>query len=259
MRTFKELWGVAARLVLAIVAVVAISAMATATAFGFPATTCVKSGKETVTYVVNGKTKTKFVYTGTYTESKCETAAPAGTYRANHEPEGKYEKITPSALSEGEQNEVKSLLKYVKVESSGIDSKPTVQVSGANVQIVNGSGQTETPNGAGNLVLGYDEKPGTQTGSHNLILAGIEDSFTSWGGILGGSQNKITGGFSSVLSGAGNSASKDYSVVVTGEANKASGNFSLVGGGSNNTASGLWSSVFGGFGQTATEEYETKP
>ena len=45
--------------------------------------------------------------------------------------------------------------------------KPTIQISGANLQLVNGSGSTETLNGAGNLVIGYDEMPGTQTGSHN--------------------------------------------------------------------------------------------
>ena len=45
------------------VAVLAMSAMVAASAPAFPATTCVKSGKETVTYTVNGKTKSKSVYT----------------------------------------------------------------------------------------------------------------------------------------------------------------------------------------------------
>src|SRR4051794_30521077 len=55
--------------------------------------------------------------------------------------------------------------------SSGIGGKPTVRFSAVNVQIVSGSGSTAgVVNGQGNLVLGYDEVPGSQTGSHNLVL-----------------------------------------------------------------------------------------
>jgi hypothetical protein len=39
-----------------------------------------------------------------------------------------------------------------------------------NVQLVNGEGHTATTNGEGNLVLGYDENPGEQTGSHDLVV-----------------------------------------------------------------------------------------
>ena len=49
-------------------------------------------------------------------------------------------------------------------------------------------------------MVGYDEKPGTQTGSHNLIL-GEEQTFTSFGGILAGKENTITGAFDSVIGG----------------------------------------------------------
>src|SRR5256885_13306260 len=40
---------------------------------------------------------------------------------------------------------------------SGAGGKPTVQFAAVNVQIVNGAGKTESVNGKGNLVLGYDE------------------------------------------------------------------------------------------------------
>lgn len=50
-----------------------------------------------------------------------------------------------------------------------VGGKPTIRLSGANVQIPNGEGSTNTTNGAGNLIIGYDENPQTQTGSHNLI------------------------------------------------------------------------------------------
>jgi hypothetical protein len=52
---------------------------------------CGKAKKETVKYIVNGKEKSKSVYTGRYTEKKCVTLAPAGKYRAEGKPEGKYE------------------------------------------------------------------------------------------------------------------------------------------------------------------------
>ena len=58
-----------------------------------------------------------------------------------------------------------------------VGGKPTVQFSGApgtgvNVQIVNGMTSTATDNGAGNLVIGYNESPGNQAGSHNLLIGG---------------------------------------------------------------------------------------
>ena len=59
--------------------------------------------------------------------------------------------------------------------------------------MIDGSGIESTLNGTGNLVLGYDEKPGTQTGSHNLLLGGTGNSYTSYGGIVGGFSNKISG------------------------------------------------------------------
>jgi hypothetical protein len=49
--------------------------------------TCLKAGKEKVTY----KGVVKEVYTGKYTEAKCVTLAPKGKYRAEGKPEGKFE------------------------------------------------------------------------------------------------------------------------------------------------------------------------
>src|SRR6202035_4175162 len=66
------------------------------------------------------------------------------------------------------------LLAHMTFVESGVGGTPTIQFSGANVQIVNGEGKTASVNGEGNLVIGYDENPGTvrgtpgaQTGSHN--------------------------------------------------------------------------------------------
>lgn len=50
--------------------------------------------------------------------------------------------------------------------ASGVGGKPTVEFSSVNVQVVSGSGATNgAVNGEGNLIVGYNEKPGTQTGS----------------------------------------------------------------------------------------------
>src|SRR3954451_8578522 len=53
--------------------------------------------------------------------------------------------------------------------SKGAGGKPTVSFSAVTVQILNGAGHTATRNGKGNLVLGYVECAGSQSGSHDLV------------------------------------------------------------------------------------------
>ena len=59
-----------------------------------------------------------------------------------------------SRLSEAEQAKLAAILPYVTFSASGVGGKPTIQFSGANVQIVSGAGETKALNGAGNLVIG---------------------------------------------------------------------------------------------------------
>lgn len=142
---------------------------------------------------------------------------------------------------------LQSILPDIKYVASGVAGKPTIQFDAVNVQVVNGEGKTTTDNGEGNLVIGYDENldKRAQTGSHNLIL-GEEQGFTSYGGILGGEENEITGPFSSVTGGRGNTASGGRSSVAGGKKNTASGEESSVTGGVANTASNEQSAVTGG-------------
>jgi hypothetical protein len=149
-----------------------------------------------------------------------------------------------SLLSQSEQETLKSILPYVKYVASGVGGKPTIQFSGANVQIVDGEGSTEATNGAGNLMLGYDENPNkeVQTGSHNLVV-GPEQRYTSYGAMLGGRDNKALG---------------PYDFVV-GIANKASSEGSSVSGGFENTAGFEFSSIFGGKDLSTKAEYEAIP
>jgi hypothetical protein len=153
---------------------------------------------------------------------------------------------------EAELEQLDKLLPHVSYTESGVGGKPTIRFSGVNVQVVNGEGTTASSNGAGNLVIGYDENtgagrglPGAQTGSHDLIL-GEEEEFTSYGGILAGNINAITAPFASVVGGEDNTASASFSSVSGGFFNSASGPYSQLSGSSDSSASGRNASVTGG-------------
>jgi hypothetical protein len=175
-----------------------------------------------------------------------------------------------SVLSAAEQKALQALLPYVKYVASGVDGKPTIQFSGANVQIVNGEGASTKVNGSGNLILGYDETPGPQTGSHNLML-GTGQSYTSYGSVLGGQKNTASGassvvfGFednasgelSSVLGGGKNTASFKEASVTGGYRNEATGENDSVTGGYANKALGVYTSVTGGEKNEASGEYSS--
>jgi hypothetical protein len=124
-----------------------------------------------------------------------------------------------------------------------------VVITGANLRIVNGLGSTTTTNGLGNLIVGYNEprefEPDVRTGSHNIVV-GINDNFSSFGGLVVGFENEISGVFASVSGGRQNTASNTSSSVSGGLHNTASGHFASVSGGSDNTASGDGTTVSGG-------------
>jgi hypothetical protein len=154
----------------------------------------------------------------------------------------------------------------------------TFQFTGVNVQIVSGSGTTDgAVNGKGNLIVGYNEagicEPGGQacnrtadctfvpgvfcnvggpkTGSHNLIV-GTGNGYNSYGGLVVGVENTISGVFASVSGGQGNTASGLRASVSGGLGNTASGDEASVSGGRLNTASATGASVSGGDINTAS-------
>jgi hypothetical protein len=135
-------------------------------------------------------------------------------------------------------------------------------VSGANLYVQSGAGSTQAPvNGKGNLIIGYDETNNdAKTGSHNLVV-GPYHTYSSYGGLVAGFNNEISGRLATVSGGADNRATGYaatvhggvvnwavgyYSSVSGGQENIASGNGAAVGGGYRNTASGLLSSIAGG-------------
>lgn len=157
---------------------------------------------------------------------------------------------------EEDMADLQILLASVSTENSGQD----VVFTGVNVHVRSGSGATDgTINGLGNLIVGYNEARSTgsdKTGSHNLVV-GSNHNYTSYGGLVVGYQNTVSGPLSSVSGGAFNEASGDASSVSGGGHNTAINSYSSVSGGYDNSASGNSSSVSGGFHSTASGNYSS--
>jgi len=131
---------------------------------------------------------------------------------------------------------------------------------GCNVHVRNGLDTTNTVNGSGNLIVGYNEATGDllRGGSHNLVV-GSEHSYSSYGGLVAGFANTISGAYTSVSGGELNTASGPGSSVSGGAGNTASGNSASVSGGENNVASGEFATVGGGLNLTADDTHEHLP
>lgn len=129
-----------------------------------------------------------------------------------------------------------------------------------NFQVVSGSGSTDgTVTGTGNIFLGYNETNSSKekhTGSHNLVI-GRYHSYSSYGGVVAGEDNAISGISASVLGGALNLASASGAVVVAGEKNWAGGTSSVVLAGESNKASALACSVESGSGNLCSGRSST--
>ncbi len=154
------------------------------------------------------------------------------------------------------QAQVNTLLSRTQFITANATTK-TMKVTGCNVLIQSGSGSTDdngTLSGLGNLTIGYNtgQTVGHQTGSHNLILGEYED-YTSFGGLVAGTCNTISGPRATVIGGAFNVASGDCASILGGAYNTSSSNdCSTVAGGTGNTASGTYSTVSGGNSCAAT-------
>lgn len=145
--------------------------------------------------------------------------------------------------------------KLANVTASGDD----LIIEGMNVHIVNGQGSTNTQNGLGNLIVGYNEERSSgnqRSGSHNIIT-GTGNNYSSYGGLVAGSHNSVSGPYGTVSGGYSNEASGYYSSVSGGRVNFASGNSSSVTGGNENTASGYSSNVTSGAANRATGNYSS--
>jgi hypothetical protein len=147
----------------------------------------------------------------------------------------------------------------------------TVRFEDVNVQIVNGTGNTEgATTGTGNLIIGYNESREDlgepvdcpdgwycdyRGGSHMLVI-GSQNNYTSdsYGGMVVGWWNETSASFAVVSGGHSNIASGENASVSGGLANTASGEAASINGGGWSTASGLAASVSGGIQNAASGE-----
>merc|ERR1719148_493302 len=116
-----------------------------------------------------------------------------------------------------------------------------VRIINGNLMITNGGKFTDL-NGKGNLVIGASDV--TQAGAHNIVL-GDTHTFSSYGGLVVGYNNTISGGWSAVTGGYLNTASGHNTVVSGGYNNTSSGYYDVVSGGRENVASGITNAVSG--------------
>jgi hypothetical protein len=160
-------------------------------------------------------------------------------------------------LHELERNPVLTLSDVLVLERGKKCS--TLRVVG-NLQIVNGMGKTDTTNGCGNLIVGYNEPPSplsgsptARTGSHNLIV-GRFHSHATWACIVAGERNAAASRAvsSCVLGGKESHVDAAHSVVVGGQENKANSAGCVIIGGQDNGANGADLSVAIGGAQNRT-------
>jgi hypothetical protein len=131
--------------------------------------------------------------------------------------------VKVAALDTKAADIIPGLGKYLKVDTANVLNgvkAPHILVTGANVHVRSGSGFTNdngTLTGLGNLIVGYNETPAflSRTGSHNLV-GGSLNSFSSFGGMVFGLQNTISGQYANVLGGNVNTAVGPNSTVYGG-------------------------------------------
>ncbi len=151
-------------------------------------------------------------------------------------------------------------------------------IEGANVQITNGAGRTNTTNSKGNLIIGYNAAAtrdvcsngsgnnqadcqinggiwdsNQRQGSHNVVI-GNKHQYSQYAGLVAGFDNAVVGTYASVSGGLRNTASEQYASVSGGYNNTATALAASVSGGLRNTASGSYASVSGGYNNTASGE-----
>lgn len=180
-----------------------------------------------------------------------------------------------------------SINQYVSLMN--LHGRPTIRLSAVNLQLVNGTGSTDTANGTGNLLIGYNRlrehgipssfedecSLGTESdgspivtrqecdaagatwqldhkgGSHYLVV-GDEHNYTQWAGIVSGAGSTANSRWASVTGGYYNRATGVGASVSGGGWGTAGGEISSIAGGYDNRATGAYSSVSGGWESVAS-------
>ncbi len=105
----------------------------------------------------------------------------------------------------------------------------------------------------GNLIIGYDKNEvSTRTGSHNLIVGDLHE-YTSYGGIVSGTENTLAGPNATILGGGQNHANFTSAVILGADRGNADGNVVLIGGQRNyGSADAHFGAVIGGIENQVT-------
>jgi hypothetical protein len=121
---------------------------------------------------------------------------------------------------------VPNLKNYVEVKTGDMNGVrgPHLVFHHVNVHVQSGSNATaDTTSGLGNLIIGYNEQASPEQarlGAHNLV-GGSQNGFSSYGGLVFGFSNRITGTYASVAGGESNTASGVSSTVLGGRTRSA--------------------------------------
>jgi len=151
--------------------------------------------------------------------------------------------LTPAQLA------VLNTMSIVNVRNGQGGQTPTLRIEKVDVQIVNGTGSSFTPNGVGNLVMGYNDLRLDDTddrrGSHNII-AGIRNNYSKACGLNIGFENELHGDMASLLSTENSKSMAWCSNVTGGYINTSLGMWSCIIAGSYNYNEGMNASICGG-------------
>jgi hypothetical protein len=197
--------------------------------------------------------------TVTVSASFAGTGSATTIARSDHTHDSRYytKSEVDALVSEYESRiaDLEDKLQYLTLVAGAVNGMPgpNMMITGANLHVRSGSGSTDGAiNGRGNLIVGYNELRLTdeRSGSHNIVV-GRYHSYSSFGGLVAGTSNTISGEYACVSGGASNIASGDESSVGGGISNTASGNQSSICGGHGNTATNWYATVSGGGGNKA--------
>lgn len=151
--------------------------------------------------------------------------------------------LTPEQLSalSTEFSQISTRLDQLETSVNGRnvidDLVPFLSVSGndvfltnANLNIQNGVGATDTVNGAGNLVLGYNALKATDNdriGSHNLIIGDLH-AYSSYAGFVAGEENSILAPYATIAGGQQNFVRSNYAAILGGYHNYIDGTHAMT-------------------------------
>lgn len=149
----------------------------------------------------------------------------------------------------------------VGVSRVNVDGHPTIRITNANFQVVNGTGfSNSTPNGRGNIIIGYNEvinPDPARSGSHMLVI-GPGHAYSGHSGAVIGLENTSANEYASAT-GVGNQAMAFASTINGGYNNyvDGAGSYSTISGGSGHFMSGQYTTVLGGRNVVANTSYRS--